>query len=330
MRTAVRFSLQRIAALDRAIRAGEYPNARTIARALEVGHRTVQRDIEFFRDRYGAPLAFDQRRNGYYYTEPDYSIPLLRLTEGELVALTVAERAFRFYQGTPYAQNLANAFDKITAGLTELVTVDLSQIVEGSSFRSSTATGIDPVLFREFESAIRVRSRLVLRYYSASSDEETNREVDPYHLASVDGQWYLVAYCHRRGEVRMFAPSRVRSFAPTGTTFEPPLDFRIDEYLAASLSVLRGTEGESHRVRLRFTGEAVKYVRERTWHVSQTLRETSDGAIVLGLTVGHLREVEKFALGWGASCEVLEPRELREKLARELAAAARLYLGPEE
>src|SRR5438309_226802 len=51
MKIAVRFSLQRIAALDRAIRAGEYPNAWTIARELEVGHRTVQRDVEFLRDR---------------------------------------------------------------------------------------------------------------------------------------------------------------------------------------------------------------------------------------------------------------------------------------
>src|SRR6185312_14518287 len=69
VKTAARFSLERIAALDRAVRAGEYPNAASLARRLEVGRRTVQRDVEFFRDRLGAPLAFDQRRNGYYYTE---------------------------------------------------------------------------------------------------------------------------------------------------------------------------------------------------------------------------------------------------------------------
>lgn len=330
MRIAVRFSLQRISALDRAIRAGEYPNARTIARALEVGHRTVQRDIEFLRDRLGAPLAFDQRRNGYYYSKPDYNLPLLTLTEGELVALFVAERALQLFHGTPYAADLARAFRKITAGLPERVTVDLSRLDDWHSFRSSAATDIDPMLFHEFEAAIRGRSRLALRYYSASRDEETDREVDPYHLASVDGQWYLVAFCHLRGEVRMFVPSRVRSCERTGTVFEPPSTFRIDDYLAASLSVLRGTQGESHRVRLRFTGEAVKYVRERTWHASQTLSETPDGALILGLTVGHLREVEKVALGWGACCEVLEPGELRQKVARELASAARQYLGPDE
>ena len=60
MHTATRFSLERIAALDRALRAGEYPNARSLADRLEVSRRTVQRDIEFFRDRLGAPIAYDE------------------------------------------------------------------------------------------------------------------------------------------------------------------------------------------------------------------------------------------------------------------------------
>ncbi len=325
MKLAVRFSIQLIAALDRAIRAGEYPNARTIARELEVGHRTVQRDVEFLRERLGAPLAFDQRRNGYYYAEPDYHLPLMTLTEGELLALFLAERALQQYRGTPFAADLARAFRKVTAGLSERVTVDLAHLGEGHSFRTTAASGLDPGLFRDLEAAIRARRRLAIRYYSASSDEETAREVDPYHLASVDGQWFLVAHCHLRGEVRMFSPSRILSRAPTGIIFEPPADFRIDDYLAGSLSVLRGTGGESHRVRLRFSGNATKYVRERTWHESQTLEETPEGDLILGLTVGHLREVERFALGWGATCEVLEPPELRARVARELSAAAGKY-----
>jgi predicted DNA-binding transcriptional regulator YafY len=62
MRTATRFPLERIAAIDHAVRAGEYPNAGTIASRFEVSRRTVQRDIEFMKDRLGAPLVFDVRR----------------------------------------------------------------------------------------------------------------------------------------------------------------------------------------------------------------------------------------------------------------------------
>jgi predicted DNA-binding transcriptional regulator YafY len=328
MKTAARFSLERIAALDRAVRAGEYPNARSIARALEVGHRTVQRDVEFMRDRLGAPLTFDPRRNGYYYAEPAYRLPLMSLTEGELVALFLAERALQQYRGTPYAADLARAFAKVTSGLADRVTVDLGHLGDRHSFRTTAAASLDPGLFSALEAAIRGRRRVTLAYYSASSDRETVREVDPYHLASVDGQWYLIGHCHLRGEVRMFAPVRIRSLEATGATFDSPVGFRIEDYLARSFAVLRGGEGDAHRVRLRFRGEAVKYVRERRWHPSQVLEEEPGGDLVVGLEVSHLREVERWALSWGPDCEVLEPDSLRERVAAVLALAASRYAIP--
>jgi len=69
---ATRFALQRLAMLDQAIRAGELPNAATLARKREVSPRTIRRDVESLRDRLKAPLDFDARRNGYVYTEPDF------------------------------------------------------------------------------------------------------------------------------------------------------------------------------------------------------------------------------------------------------------------
>lgn len=328
MRTATRFPLERLSALDRAIRAGEYPNASTLARALEVCPRTIQRDIEFLRDRLGAPLAFDPRRNGYAYRDPDYRLPLLTLTEGELVALFLAERVLQQYRGTPYGPDLARAFAKLTAGLGESVTVDLRHLGGVHSFRTTAPPEFDPGVFRDLAAATARHRRVVLRYWSASRDAETRREVDPYHLASVDGQWYLIGFCHLRGSVRMFAPARVRALEVTGATFVPPEDFRIEEYLGGSFAVLRGGEGESHRVCLRFRGEAVRYVRERTWHPSQEAEPGPDGSLVVRLRLGHLREVERWALSWGPDCEVLEPAELRRRLGAATAGAARLYDPP--
>jgi predicted DNA-binding transcriptional regulator YafY len=296
MRTATRFSLERIASFDRAVRAGEYPNAGTIARLFEVSRRTLQRDIEFMKDRLGAPLIFDEKQQVYAYADPGFRLPTVPISEGELLALALAERVLRQYRGTPYAPDLARAFKKVTNGLTDRVTIDLGQLADSFSFTATAPEPFDPGVFRDLAAAVRDRRRVVLRYWTASREEETRREVDPYHLARVDGHWYLVGFCHLRGDVRMFAPSRVRSLGPTGVTFNPPDGFRIDEYLARSFCVLRGAQGEVHRVRLRFSGEAVKYVRERTWHPSQVLEPTADGGVVVGFELGHLREVERWAL----------------------------------
>lgn len=125
----------------------------------------------------------------------------------------------------------------------------------------------------------------------------------------------------------MFAPSRIRSARPTGATFDPPSGFDIDAYMAGSFAVLRG-DGESHRARPLFRGDAVRYVRERVWHPSQSIEDRPDGSLVLALTVGHLREVERFARSRGADCRVLEPEALRILVARGLALAAARFDRP--
>jgi proteasome accessory factor B len=326
MKTATRFFLERIVALDRAIRAGKFPNAGTISRLLEVCPRTVQRDIEFLRDRLHAPLVFDSRRNGYAYSDPGYRLPSADLTEEEILTLCRAERVVeQMYRDTPFGPALARTFRKLTAGLTERVHVRSTLDFPSHSFHVSASTPLDPGLFRDLDDLILTRIRVAIRYWSASRDEETNREVDPYHLACIDNYWYLIAFCQLRGQIRMFALSRIRQLEPTGATFDQPTDFRIDDYLARSFAVLRGAEGELHRVRLRFTADAVRYVRERTWHLSQKQEFTDEGSLVLSLEVGNLRGVERWVLSWGVDCEVLEPAELRTRITVALEETLRRY-----
>lgn len=313
MRGAARPPLVRILAIDRAVRAGAWPNARTLAQEFEVHARTIARDIAFLRDQLGAPIEFDPVRNGYFYSDPSFVLPYIQLTEGELVAVFLAERVLQDWQGTPFAPDLERAFRKIVAALGDSVTIDLGELSGTFSVRTTSEAAFDPAIFRDLVAATRQRRRVKLDYYSASRDTRSDRLVDPYHLASVDGHWYLIAKCHLRNDVRMFAPSRIRALELTEERFEPP-DFVIEDYLADSLGVIRGASGERHRVRLRFTGEAVRYVRERTWHASQAMEEQADGTLILNFELSHLREIERWALSWGADCEVLEPPELRQRV----------------
>ena len=50
---------------------------------------------------------------------------------------------------------------------------------------------------------------LELEYLSASRDELTTRVVEPMQVITVDGHWYLDAYCHRAGDMRRFRVDRI-------------------------------------------------------------------------------------------------------------------------
>jgi proteasome accessory factor B len=66
-------------------------------------------------------------------------------------------------------------------------------------------------------------------------------------------------------------------------------------------------------------------VRESLWHHSQRLIERDDSGCDLLMTIGGIREVMPWVLGWGADVEVLAPPELRAEVAVHGSRMAALY-----
>ena len=62
--------LQRISYICRKISAETYPNTNGLAEFLECSEGTIFRDLRFLRDRMDAPIEWDRKRNGYYYSRP--------------------------------------------------------------------------------------------------------------------------------------------------------------------------------------------------------------------------------------------------------------------
>lgn len=110
MHHAARPPLARIMSIDQAVRAGTWPNARTLAERLEVDPRTVRRDITYMRDQLGAPLEYVASYNGYRYSELTFRLPYLSVTEGELVGLLLAQRLLGQFRGTPSRETFRPRF----------------------------------------------------------------------------------------------------------------------------------------------------------------------------------------------------------------------------
>ncbi|MEI7687589.1 MAG: WYL domain-containing protein [Planctomycetota bacterium] len=322
MRLSTRFPLERLVKIDQELRQGYWPNATSLAAALEVATRTILRDIEFMRLNLKAPIAYDAVHHGYFYTEADFRLPFFRISEGEYLALFLGERLLQAFGETPVAADLARFFAKVQAMLPESVTLDPQHLAESFSARPSTQALGDAQQFQALVTAIDRKQQLELVYWTASRDETCRRVVDPYHLASIDGEWFMIGYCHLREDVRTFSPGRIREMKPTGDSFDRPADFRIADYLDGGFRKIRGG-GPPQKVRLRFSPALAPLIRERTWHVSQSLHDEHDGSVILTLKLTHLLEIKRWAMSWGSECEVLEPEELRQEIVRDLHQALR-------
>lgn len=317
---AKRPALRRYWLIDRELRAQTFPTAERLAELAEVDARTIRRDIGQMRDDFYAPIEFNFVRNGWEYTSPTYRLPAVLITEGELLALFLAGQVLHQHQGTPYEQHLRHAIDKLAQFLPDEISIQWAAVDQAHSFRQSATTLHDVDTFRRLADAVLHRRQLRLRYWTASRDAETERVVDPWHLACIDGEWYLIGWCHQRQARRVFAPARIRGLEETGGSFTVPDDFRIGEFFDGAFRVIQEADQPLQTVRLRFAPSAAKYIREKVWHASQVLRSDPDGGVTLELSLRSLIEVRRWVLWWGGECTVLEPAALRDAVRAEAAA----------
>lgn len=320
--------LQRMMRLHAALKSHHLPNCQTIARELEVSPKTIQRDIDFMRDRLGLPIDYDAKRFGFYYTEAVTGFPSIEVSEGEITALFVAQKALAQYKGTPFERPLRSAFRKITDGLKDRVSFSWTDLEDVISFRSAGASPADLELFELVSKAVLRSVEIEFEYRKLKSNVYEARRVRPYHLGCLENQWYLFAEDLDRKQVRTFALPRMRKGSLTTRGFRRPADFSISKILRGSFGVF--SAGKTHRIRLQFDPYAARLVAERTWHESQRIRSLPDGSIILQLELGGLEEIERWILSWGKHARVLAPKELTARVRDEARAIVNLYENSRE
>ena len=302
--------LERMLRIHQAVQSGKFPNASILAAELEVSTKSIHRDLEFMRDRLDLPVEYDARRFGYHYTEEVSAFPTLQITEGEIVALIVAEKALQQYRGTNLEKPLLSAIRKMEQSLPDTISVNLADIERTISFRTRAEPILNLEIFDALAKATAHRRQLELTYRKPGSKQTEPRLVDPYHLANINGEWFLFAYDHARKDIRTFVPARIKTVKPTGRTFDRPQKFSLEKRLRDSFGVFSG-RGQ-YEVVIRFNARVADYIREKKWHESQQLRKRKGGGVELRLRLSSLVEIERWVLSWGGDAVVVKPRELAE------------------
>jgi len=315
--------LERMMRIHGQLKADDFPNCRKIADELEVSSKTIQRDIDFMRDRLGLPIEYDPLRFGFRYTQEVESFPSIEVSEGEVAALFVAQKALAQYKGTPFERPLRSAFRKIADSLKERVSFSWSDMEEAISFHSAGASVADLALFETVSQGVLQSVELEFEYRKLNSKGYEPRRVRPFHIACLENQWYLFAEDLERKDLRTFALPRMRDVRLTTTQFRRPANFSISKVLSGSFGVFEG--GKKHHIRLQFDAFAARLVSERTWHESQRFREAKDGSATLELELGGLEEIQRWILSWGSHVRVLAPEKLIDAVRQEGQAIGRLY-----
>jgi predicted DNA-binding transcriptional regulator YafY len=301
-------ALPRIYFIDREIASGKYPNTRTLAENYETGTATISRDIEFMRDMLNAPIEYDYKRKGYYYTEKTFRLPATFTSAGDMLALGMAKTLLSLYRNTPIYAAARELMETITAPLTD--DENPRWYEDRIIVPPVPAVSFPPEVWQAVCEGLRKNQILAFEYRGTWNDDYHPRRVHPWQLLFDNGAWYLYGYAVERRGARMFSLSRIRNISLLDKKFTLP---KNRHYSASTHGSFLGvyTDDKKRRFRIAFYNDAALRVQERRWAADQQIEEIS-GGVILEFTGAQYGKVLELALASGRDALPLEPPELVE------------------
>ncbi|MGY2080064.1 helix-turn-helix transcriptional regulator [Modestobacter sp. SYSU DS0657] len=200
----------------------DWPGA-VLAERLGVTPRTVRRDVDRLRE-LGYPVQAVKGPDGGYRLAAGAQLPPLLFDDDQAVALAVALRV-----AAASGAGITEAAARALATVRQVMPARLRHRVDAVQVTPVPADGdqLDPAVLVALTTAIRAREVLRFDHAAASSGDDPAqppplRRVEPHHLVSRAGRWYLVGWDLDRADWRTFRADRISPRTPTGPRFTPP------------------------------------------------------------------------------------------------------------
>lgn len=301
--------------IDQSIRNGEYPNANKLNKkwGTEFSRSTFGRYIRTLQDDYEAPVEYDFKKNGYYYTDNTFFLKHVMLKEGELLTLSTILPLLEQYKNTPMEESYRKLMTKLIEMLPENITVDSALINNEVHFISDPITKLEDGVFENVLKATKMHSTLEMEYKTAQNTDYEIRRFDPYHIICQKGSWYVLGYSYHAEAIRLYAMPRIRNCKITKDKFKIPKDFKLSDHIDVQMGAW-GNSGEKFKVEIEFVKGLKTYVMERTWHKGQTIKENKDGSVYLSFETNQLGQVVSWVMSFTGGAKVLNPPELKQRV----------------
>jgi proteasome accessory factor BC len=240
------------------------------------------------------------------FLPPEFARPR-RLTPAEGFAVAASARLIMAVPG-PEDGALRRALSKLDAALgsREAIGVDVDTPYSLDAVRQACADD-QPV---------------EIEYHSASRDESTTRIVEPVGVITMDGHWYLDAFCRRAGDMRRFRIDRIGAVRPHGDVGVPRSYFRR----AAEDAFVPGPGAVEVQIHL---GKGAQWVPESV--PVRAVTHSDDGMVTdVVLDVAGMAWFERLLLQLGPDAYVVRPPELTDLAARAARRVLAVYEGSVE
>lgn len=292
-------------------------------RDINVSTRTVQLDIQLLRSDklgYNAPIEVYDRKY-YRYTDDDYSITNIPLTENDMNILSETMDMLKQFQDFSLFDEFKGVFNKLEDKIyterhkkSPIIHLDKNTDLKGLE------------LLDELYQAILKEVVIDVFYQSFKAVIPSTFKFHPHLLKEFNNRWFLVGQRGENDKVVTLALDRIMGIDYDFTTHYKTSTLDADTYYKNTIGVTVLGKNQLQNVFFKVNKSNAPYVITKPFHNSQEkIEEYDDGSITFKIKVHHNFELERLLLGFGESLEVISPRSLRRRMRYKFREAVKLY-----
>jgi len=291
--------------------------------------RSIQKDIYDMRyDEslgFKAPIEFDMSKKGYVYTDPDYSITNIPVSEEDLQGLEIAIGILEQFKEIPAIKLFEDAINKIASSVKQS-----REKASGGSIllldRPKRYQGIE--YMNDIVEAIHTKNIVRINYQPYTKSEPKKHTVHPYFIKEYNGRMYLIGKdIHPTKEAKFltFAFDRMSDVIKMNQTFrEEEMD--KENYFNAAIGISL-PNSKPEKIVLQFDPAQSNYLKSQPLHHSQMIKKDNDKVFEIEVELVINYELKSLLQSFGDKVKVIKPKSLADDVAE---TAKRVVLFYEE
>ena len=305
-------ALLRYRIIDELISRKNYPTMQDIINLCEdrlgkeFSKETIQKDIEAMKNdlslAYEAPIKYNRTYRGYEYTDKDFSLQKVNLTDTEFDILENTIDILSQFKGTQFSNNYKTAIDKVSTVIRQEKENRQNPII--SLTPQSEYVGL--ALIDNFIQYIKKRIPISVVY--AKNNEFTGDIIHPYMLKEYKSRWYVVAYSEILNEIKSFDIRYLYDIYELTSRKFIDKEFNADSYFKDSLGV-GIIEGLKEKIQIEFNKLVYDEINSIPIHPSQKIiKHKANGNFIVEIEIYVSNEFFNEVLSFGSSAIVLKPK----------------------
>ncbi|MDP4664489.1 MAG: WYL domain-containing protein [Salibacteraceae bacterium] len=279
--------------------------------SIDTKLNTIQKDIERMKmpppDGFNAPIYYERYHKGYMYTDPDFKIGNLDLTDADIASIKESLALVQSIGAGRIDEKFGHAMQKVLATVAEVFDQPQSN---AASYLQTMSPPISRGFahFELFSRACRERIPLSFVHYGYKKRRFTAVELHPFLIKEFDNKWYLFGYSENHQEVRHFGFDRIYSPLLLNKPFARFDQQATFDLLAHAYGVFPIPDKKKQRITLEVSSLITHYFEAYPIHNSQQIKKHEDGTAQITLELVPTIELARLILWHGYHVQQIAPK----------------------